>query len=206
MKKFKIITITSLMLASFAISASAISAVQDITAQIRPDYIVEIDKVEQSFENANGDIVYPILYQGTTYIPLRAVGEIMNKNVFFNGDTKTIGLLEKDVPLSEFTEQSNNSILLPKVDDKDAKGVICSEFTATTGNVSFTITEPQDIGTFNVKLFTEGGGMVCVSETISIGNGVSFSELEIGKKYYFEVSSFGADEKGTTALYKISQY
>ena len=36
--------------------------------------------------------VYPILYNGSTYLPLRAIGEIMNKEVVWNNSTKTITL------------------------------------------------------------------------------------------------------------------
>ncbi len=44
---------------------------------LRPDVTVRIDGVTYDFYNAQGKEVHPIIYNGTTYIPLRAVGELM---------------------------------------------------------------------------------------------------------------------------------
>lgn len=60
-----------------------------VTATLNPDLIVKIDGVEQTFYNAQGQEVHPISYAGTTYIPLRAIGEIMGKNVDWNASTYT---------------------------------------------------------------------------------------------------------------------
>lgn len=47
---------------------------------------------EKEFYSVTGQRVYPILYNGSTYLPLRAIGEIMNKDVVWNNSTKTITL------------------------------------------------------------------------------------------------------------------
>ena len=64
----------------------------NITAQIRPDYEIVIDNTERTFYNADGAQVYPIVYDGTTYLPLRAIAEIMGKLVNWNESTKTVTL------------------------------------------------------------------------------------------------------------------
>lgn len=65
---------------------------QEISVQIRPDFSIIVEGVKQSFADVNGDAVYPLLYNGSTYLPLRAIGNIMNKNVAWDGDTKTVSL------------------------------------------------------------------------------------------------------------------
>ena len=67
-------------------------AATNVTATLRPDVTVRIDGVACDFYNAQGKEVHPILYNGTTYIPLRAVGELMGKNVNWDGTTGTASL------------------------------------------------------------------------------------------------------------------
>ena len=37
-------------------------------------------------KNVKGEEVYPVLYNGTTYLPVRAVAEALGASVFWNGD------------------------------------------------------------------------------------------------------------------------
>ena len=64
----------------------------NITVQLRPDISIVIDGVTQSFKDAAGNPVYPILSGGTNYLPVRAIGEMMGKTVAWNGQTRTITL------------------------------------------------------------------------------------------------------------------
>lgn len=90
MKK-KIITITAAVLI-FAFGVMAAPAIQTITAQLRPDLKVVIDGVEQEFYDAAGTQVYPVLYNGTTYLPLRAIGSSLGMSVDWNQDKFTATL------------------------------------------------------------------------------------------------------------------
>jgi len=65
-------------------------AVSTVTAQLRPDITILIDGTERTFYNAGGEQVHPILYNGTTYLPVRAIGELMGKNVDWNQASKTV--------------------------------------------------------------------------------------------------------------------
>ena len=92
MKKNRLIrTIACAMALSAALTVSAFAAT-NVTATLRPDVTVRIDGVACDFYNAQGKEVHPILYNGTTYIPLRAVGELMGKNVNWDGATGTASL------------------------------------------------------------------------------------------------------------------
>ena len=77
---------------SMAFSALAASDVERVGAQLRPDFTIVIDEKERTFFNVDGDEVHPILYDGTTYLPVRAIGELMDKNVNWDQSTLTITL------------------------------------------------------------------------------------------------------------------
>lgn len=61
------------------------------------DIIIRIDGAVQTFADANGAVVYPVSYNGTTYLPIRAVGKIMGKEVAWDAATKTVTLGAKAV-------------------------------------------------------------------------------------------------------------
>lgn len=67
-------------------------AIDTVTARLCPDYTIVIDGVDRTFYNAAGRQVHPIAYDGTTYLPVRAIGELMGRNVDWNETTKTVTL------------------------------------------------------------------------------------------------------------------
>ena len=68
------------------------AAVQNISVEVRDDFTVVVDGTVRSFADAGGKTVYPLLYQGSTYLPIRAIGELMGKTVGWDEATKTITL------------------------------------------------------------------------------------------------------------------
>ena len=81
----------------FGITAGVIAAdkIKEVSAQIRQDFTVKIDGEEKVFKNASGEVVYPLLHDGTTYLPIRAIGEIMGKKVYWYEDDKRIELKDE---------------------------------------------------------------------------------------------------------------
>lgn len=55
-------------------------------------------------KDVTGTIVEPFIYQGTTYLPVRAVGEAIGKKVTWDGETKTVYLGEKPGDVSYLTD------------------------------------------------------------------------------------------------------
>ena len=54
------------------------------------DISLVVDGVPVTPKDANGVEVEPFVYNGTTYLPVRAVGEAINKQVTWDGNTKTV--------------------------------------------------------------------------------------------------------------------
>ena len=82
----------ALLAGPLATSASAAQEAVAVTAQLCPQFTIVIDGTTQNFYNAQGQEVYPLVYNGVTYLPLRAIGELMNKNVNWDQSTFTITL------------------------------------------------------------------------------------------------------------------
>lgn len=51
---------------------------------------LNIDGVEVTPKDANGATVEPFVYNGTTYLPVRAVGSALGKQVSWDGNTNTV--------------------------------------------------------------------------------------------------------------------
>lgn len=66
------------------------ASAKNISAELRPDFTVIVDGTKRTFKDEQGNIVYPLLNDGTTYLPVRAIGELMGKNVSWNSASKTV--------------------------------------------------------------------------------------------------------------------
>ncbi len=65
---------------------------QKVTVQERPDFTILIENDKKEFYSVSGERMYPMLYNGSTYLPLRSIGEIMNKEVLWDSSSKTVML------------------------------------------------------------------------------------------------------------------
>lgn len=91
-RKILALLLTMMMVWSCTGALYAADEVTNVTAQLRPDFTLIIDGSQRTLYTAGGEQVYPVLYNGTTYLPLRAIGELMNRQVNWDQDTKTISL------------------------------------------------------------------------------------------------------------------
>ncbi len=95
MKKITVLMAGILFVAGIVVGTSAAGIVQEVKSKIRPDFTVKIDGEVRTFKNANGEVVYPMLYDGTVYLPIRAIGEIMGKSVYWYEEDKLIELKDE---------------------------------------------------------------------------------------------------------------
>lgn len=76
---------------SFAFAANAIR--KTVTIEYANIKMV-VDGIPVTPQDANGKTVEPFIYNGTTYLPVRAVGDAIGKQVTWDGKSKTVYLGE----------------------------------------------------------------------------------------------------------------
>ena len=80
----------TLALVTVAYATNATKTIQAAYMDIK----LVIDGVPVTPKDSNGTVVEPFIYNGTTYLPVRAVGEALGKQVTWDGKTKTVYLGE----------------------------------------------------------------------------------------------------------------
>lgn len=96
------------MIATGTVFAGESSTAVRAEAQIRPDISVEINEQRYEFTDEKGDAVYPIMYRGSAYLPVRAVSGIMQEPIEWVGDAKSIFIGRTiKYPSKSFAKQDN---------------------------------------------------------------------------------------------------
>ena len=63
---------------------------EEVTAYLACDITVAYNGEPQVLTDSAGERVYPIFYTDTTYLPLRAVGDMLGVSVDWDGETRTV--------------------------------------------------------------------------------------------------------------------
>lgn len=82
------LAVIAVMLVGTAAAASTVTQ-----KMIEANYMgikLVVDGVEVTPKDPNGNVVDPFISEGTTYLPVRAVGEALGKEVTWDGETKTV--------------------------------------------------------------------------------------------------------------------
>ncbi len=119
MKKVRITILASAFMFCIGVVAFGASMSTEIKAMLSKEIKIRYSGAVQEMKDASGNAVYPILYNGTTYIPVRSVSNILNIPINWDGDTKTviIGTEEKQ-PKSVLSFKAKTSGISSKVTDK----------------------------------------------------------------------------------------
>lgn len=73
------------------LAVPALAAVANKTLEAHyMDIKLVVDGVPITPRNASGNVVEPFTVNGTTYLPVRAIGEALGKDVKWDGETKTV--------------------------------------------------------------------------------------------------------------------
>lgn len=106
-KKLLIVGLATL---SFSAGAFALTGVQKITAELRPDIKLVQDGRYEVLRDATGNILYPLSYNGSTYLPIRSVANLSNQEVNWNSSTNTITLTSANSQATLPIENQSNKV------------------------------------------------------------------------------------------------
>lgn len=91
MKKWGIVSsLVAVSLVSAAVGATAATGLPQIKAYLNTKLNFKLAGDSWLPRDAAGKRIYPVTYNGTTYLPVRAVGEALGVSIGFNGTTKTV--------------------------------------------------------------------------------------------------------------------
>lgn len=163
MKRIRVLTAGMLCAAGIAVGASAAGIIQSVQSELRPDFTVKIDGEVCTFKDVNGEVVYPMLYEGTTYLPIRAIGEIMGKTVYWYEDDKLIELKDEkttvtdaDVIVTEGNSTTDNGMPADGSSGKKQSGINGDKTTLPDGVQGITIDEAKKIALDKAGVTEEG--------------------------------------------------
>jgi len=103
LKSFIAGVLATILVISMVTTVLATQSSQAITATYR-DIKITVNGQEISPKDANGNVVEPFIFNGTTYLPVRAVAESVGYDVNWDGDTNTV-ILDKKAVVEEDVEQ-----------------------------------------------------------------------------------------------------
>ncbi len=128
-RRITVLAAVALSVSSVAVGVFARDIIDTIEAQIRPDFTIAVDGKVQSFKNANGETVYPLLYEGTTYLPVRAIGELMGKTVYWYEN-------DKRIELNTVTSTVTDADVIITGDTKPQTGTTTGNNTSSAGEIT----------------------------------------------------------------------
>jgi len=93
------VSIGSILLVAFILvfSATAIAAYSTtVQATLSPDVTLSFNGQEQTLRNANNEVVYPIIYEGSTYLPVRSIANLFGADIDWIDSTRTVSITGAD--------------------------------------------------------------------------------------------------------------
>lgn len=81
-----------------------------VTIFLKPNVKIMYDFELQSFRDVDGKVVYPIIYNGTTYLPVRAISKLMGASIEWDSTTQTVAI-DREIP-SKADERSIQTIAI----------------------------------------------------------------------------------------------
>ena len=145
---------------SVALLASGTAFAKNATETIEAAYSnikIYVDGAIVETKDVNGNSVEPFIYNGTTYLPVRAVGEAVGKEVSWDGETRSVYLVTKETT-EEPTEEPE--IVEPDtavVEVKNETKMIEAAYSDIKIYVDGTIVETKDVNGNSVEPFIYNG-------------------------------------------------
>lgn len=112
MKK-KTYAVAALALTScLVLGAAAASQAYNVTATFRPDMTLKVNGTAYTVRDTTGKEVAPLIYNGTTYLPLASLGQLLGAEVSWDAATQTIIVNDADTAAASIGETKAKEIAL----------------------------------------------------------------------------------------------
>lgn len=98
-----IVTTLAIFAGTLAVTAFAFGGQQSITVEDGVTVYMNGEKLDMT--DVNGNLVSAFVYNGTTYLPARAISEANGKDVEWDGETRSVYIKDKANPGTSDTEQ-----------------------------------------------------------------------------------------------------
>jgi len=95
-KRMLSLAVTAMMMFGFIVGAAASSGIIKITAEINPKINYILNRKKFVPKDMDGSEMNTIIYNGRSYVPLRAIAEALNVYVDWDAETSTIILGENN--------------------------------------------------------------------------------------------------------------
>lgn len=118
-KKAAVLLITPALLIGFAVGTSASTGLEKITSNLNYNLNFKIDGVVWKPTKDDGTAIAPITYEGTTYLPARAVAEALNVAVNYDAATTTVLFGERSEGVPAVQEKVDLSAGITRTKDKN---------------------------------------------------------------------------------------
>ncbi|NLK86788.1 MAG: copper amine oxidase [Clostridiaceae bacterium] len=116
---FKVTLVVCILIMSTGIVAVGASLKTEIKAILNQEIKIKYNGIEQNMTDVNNNPVYPISYNGSTYLPIRAVSDMLGVEVEWDGKTQTIMLGNEEIkPVSLLSLEYKSSSSSNKAADK----------------------------------------------------------------------------------------
>lgn len=109
-KKIYLVMIITLVLSSISMGAYAKGLKEEIIALKDAGILISFNGEVIAMKDSDGDAVIPIMYNESTYLPVRAISDLAGLSVGWDGATQTV-LLSNESKIDEVS----TSVELPKV-------------------------------------------------------------------------------------------
>lgn len=163
MKKILVILLIVVIASLSIVGATAIYTT--VAATLRPDIKVTLDGQELSLQDADGDTITPLIVDGSTYLPVRAIAGALGIEIIWDEKTQTVKLNTGAEPQEPIAPLGVRGTVKDIVQGKDG--------------VTFTVVGQKQLDTrFDTATITVTGDTV-------LENIASYSEIKEG--YIVEV-------------------
>lgn len=149
-----------------------------ISALLNDEIVIRFDDDIQEFKDVNGKTVYPISYEGTTYLPIRAISGLFELEIEWNGDLNQVIITKPEK--ENITEENPDKN--PNESEENPTNNKIFDYTATYINNENRFAEiklekqTSELVIFSLKGVTLSGSGFVVRYPVVFKNGVGYCE------------------------------